>query len=319
MATNFTNTTAALNTATQATDRISALKSTLQSNKATEAVDSVENKLDDFSSTMNDPIGAVMKKVIFKINNVSVKVDEKINKLAEDAVKNSDSKGRVELIGSTIVITVQPTEVNRAQVIQSNIMHNIESINKNLSLLRSTVNTLTAISKTMNAIMIALDIQEMLMSLNPVTKASMLVVKKLFKILTLRDTLKEHAKTLASELGRSKSNLDTLANRFRNLNVQIKISSEANKGNNISDVEAAKNIANDLLSTNIHTEKLYEQYRNIKNKDYILTVEKYGEDQNIGKAKDAFSGLLAAETAPSYFSTGDQLLEELKNILDTED
>jgi hypothetical protein len=48
---------------------------------------------------------------------------------------------------------------------------------------------------------------------------------------------------------------------------------------------------------------------------YILKVEKYDSKQLIARAFDKESGMIKAQTAPSYFSTSKDLLEEIKTIL----
>ena len=106
-----------------------------------------------------------------------------------------------------------------------------------------------------------------------------------------------------------------LVNKFKSINVQIKISDDANTGKVTSEPEAKRAIADSLLANNpdsTNITSIYEEYNG-----NLLYVEKYGEDRNIGKAKDKFSGLLRAETAPSYFATSDQLIGELKIILDS--
>ena len=49
--------------------------------------------------------------------------------------------------------------------------------------------------------------------------------------------------------------------------------------------------------------------------NYTLKVEKYDSKQIIARAYDKNSGMIKAQTAPSYFSTAEQLLDEIKNIL----
>lgn len=311
----ISTTSTSVNNASQISSRIATLKKFTSENKS--KVDDVVAKLEDPLSSIGDPIGSTLKRILFKINSLIQNIETKIDKLAKDAVKSVDNKGRVELIESTIVITVTPQDVARAQAIQSNITRNITSINNSLRILSSTLNTLNSVAQTIRAIQIALNIQELILTINPVSKATFTVFKQAIKLVFLKDAMKEYSKILTTELRSSKASLDRLINKFRNLNIKIVVSDEANKGNKLSDAEAESMISDSLLSSTPDTKNLYEEYRSINEKEYILVVEKYDDTQLIGRAKEKFSGMLAAQTAPSFFSTGDQLLTELKNILDT--
>jgi hypothetical protein len=130
--------------------------------------------------------------------------------------------------------------------------------------------------------------------------------------------MKEYSNILSRELSGNKQVLDRLIKKFSGLHIEIKIRDEANKGNKIDSNQAQSLIADDLLSPQEEVNKLGEEYTNIKQKEYILVVEKYDDNQLIARAKDKISNMISAQTAPSFFSTGDQLLEELKNILDTD-
>lgn len=312
----ISNSSIAISNATQISTRISTI--TKFKGEAASKVEEVQNKLQDAFSAVNDPIAASLKRILFKINSLVVNLENKINKLAEDAVKSVDNKGRVELIGSTIVITVTNQDVERARNIQENITRNIASINNTIRLLSGTLNTLNSIAQTVRAIQIALNIQEILLSLNPVTGSVFNVFKQAFKLIFLKDAMKEYSKVLINELQSNKASLDRLIARFRNLNIQIRIADDKNKGDVISPSQAENLLASELLSPSIETKNLYEEYRSLSDREYILIVERYEETQLIARAKDKFSGLLVTQTAPSFFSTGEQLLQELKNILDTE-
>lgn len=302
--------------ATQRASRIESLTNSIRSR--TDAASNVVNSLEDAAATVQDPISASLRRILFKINNLTSNVEQKINALADDTVKSLDNRGRVELIDSSIVITVTPGDVRRAEVLQQNVKKKIDSINNTLRLLTSSLTVLNTVSNTVRTIQIALQIQEVLLTVNPVSKATFTVFKKAIKLLFLKDAMKEYANILSRELSSNKQVLDRLVNRFRGLNVQIRILDESNKGNRINEAAAESLMADSLLSEQADVTNLSQEYINISGKEYILVVEKYNDNQLIARAKDKISGLLVTQTAPSFFSTGEQLIEELKNILDTD-
>lgn len=316
MANNYINTAStSINSASTIASRTSTLSSSNFAKDNTDKVENVMNTIDDISGAVKDPIGSTIKKVLSKINNLSVKLESKIDKLIEDTLKSVDGKGRVEISGTTIYIIVKKEEVNSATAIQSNITNNISSINNHLNIMKVSLDTLSIVGRTVQAIQTALDIKELLMLSNPGTALTFKLTKLIIKTLFTKEILKEHAKLLLTEIQSNRKIFERLSSKFRNINVQIKISDDANSGKITSDPVAKQLIADSLLSPQEGINNLYQEYSN-QNGDYILSIERYGEDQNIGKAKDKYSGMLKAQTAPSYFATGDQLMEELKNILD---
>jgi hypothetical protein len=316
MANNYINTAStSINNAATIASRTNTLSSSDTFKSNADNVENAMNTIDDISGAVKDPVGATIKKVLSKINNISVKLESKIDKLIEDTLKSVDGKGRVEINGNTIYIVVQRSEVQSATAVQSNVTNNIQSINNHLTVLKNTLDSLVIVGKTIRSIQTALDIKEMLMLSNPATAATFKLSKVIIKTLFTKEILKEHSKLLLSEIQANRQIFERLSSKFRNINVQIKISDDSNSGKITSDPVAKQLIADSLLSSQEGINNLYQEYSN-QNGDFILSIERYGEDQNIGKAKDKYSGLLKAQTAPSYFATGDQLMEELKNILD---
>lgn len=317
MANTYINTAStSINSATTVASKVNTLSSSDSMKKNTDKVNDVMNTIDDIGGAVKDPVGFSIKKVLLKLNNLSVKLESKIDKLIEDSLKSIDGKGRIEVSGTTIYIVVTKEDTQSAVAIQSNVQNNVKSINNHLNILKTTLDSLTIIGQTVKSIQVALDIKELLMLSNPATAATFKLTKVIIKTLFTKEILKEHAKLLTSEISSNKEAFNRLSDKFRKINVQIKISDDANKGNVTSEPLAKQLIADSLLSSQENINNTYEEYSN-ENGVYILYVERYGEDQNIGRAKDKYSGLLKAQTAPSYFATGDQLMTELKNILDT--
>jgi len=72
-----------------------------------------------------------------------------------------------------------------------------------------------------------------------------------------------------------------------------------------------------MLFEEINVDNQSNIYTGSNGKVYILIVDQYGSKQLIGKAIDKISGILAVQTAPSYIKTPDQLMDELKSILNS--
>ena len=77
--------------------------------------------------------------------------------------------------------------------------------------------------------------------------------------------------------------------------------------------DALSSLADDLLGQDINS--YTQEFTADDNGQYILQVEKYGDKELIAKAYDKFSGLVASQTAPSYITNPEDLLNELKTIL----
>jgi len=293
-------------------DTVNSLKNTLSStNDAPASV--VTNISDNVTSTLQNPIGASLKKVLSRINIVTTNIETKITKLVDNIAKSSDNKAKIELIGSNIVITVKPEDINVLSLQQQRIQSNIDSVTTTLHLLQSSVNTLNTINETIKVLRKVLDIQEVLISTNPVTKAAFEVFKKGIKIVFLKDMLTQYAKIVDTQLASNQASLASLISRFDNLRVQVKVADESNSGNNISDSEAQSMISQDLLSAG--NDSVSEDFFSEDGKSYLLKVEKFDTRKLIGRAYEKITNQLVQQTAPSIVSTSIQLIDELKSIL----
>lgn len=265
------------------------------------------------SGLISDPFATAIQKLMTKINQLVPKIETKIDKLEQDLVKKVDNKGRVTLQGRTIVITVTQPEYSQAVVLEKKIMDTINSIQKTILLLRNLISTVSAIVTAIEVFKAVLKLQELSITINPVSKATYEVLKKAIKIIFFREMLNAYTKILDDLLASNKRLLDNLSNRFNNIKVDIKISDEANKGNFINEDQALSFLTDDLLGPDITS--YTEEFTSNDNGEYILQVEKFGDKELIGKALDKFSGLVAAQTAPSYITPPEDLIEELKTIL----
>jgi hypothetical protein len=61
-----------------------------------------------------------------------------------------------------------------------------------------------------------------------------------------------------------------------------------------------------------------EEYSDFSENKYLLKVEKYDESRIIARAYDKDSGAIKQQTSPSFFYSPQELLEELKTILNTD-
>lgn len=265
------------------------------------------------SGLISDPFATAIQKIMSKINSLVPKIESKIDKLEQDLVKKVDNKGRVTLQGHTIVITVTRPEFEQAVALEKKIRDTIESIKQTILLLRNLVATLTAVITAIQVFKAVLQLQELVLSSNPASKIIYEVLKKAIKIIFFKEMLNAYLKITNDLLALNKQLLDRLTTRFNNIRVDIKISDESNKGVYMNEDEALSSLADDLLGQDITS--YTEDFISNDNGEYILQVEKFGSKELIAKAYDRFSGLVAAQTAPSYITSPEDLINELKTIL----
>jgi hypothetical protein len=278
----------------------------LSSNFATDLAQNV-------TSAINDPFNEVIQKALAKINTLIPAIEQKIDKLEQDIVKKADNKGRVTLQNNTIVITVTRADSAEAQAMVARITSQITSIQKSIVLLKTVIDTLNAIVTAIQVFLTVLAIQEVALSINPASKVIFTVMKKALKVIFLKEIIKGYASLMAAQLKSNQKVLQQLTEKFTSLHVSVVITDEAEKGNFISQDDAKSMIATNLLGENIVNDN--SDFTSNNNIQYILKVEKYGSKEIIGRAYDKFSGMVGAETAPSYLSTPEDLKNELKTIL----
>jgi len=284
---------------------------------------SIEGIKDTVSSAVKDPFGAAIKNVLFRVNSLFVIIESKIDGLVTDILKKADSKGRVSLQGNNLVITATQENINDAIKIKTKVELKINSIRNTIVILNNLINTLIAIKTAIEVYKALLDVQETLLIANPATGPIFKVFKQSIKIVFTKQVVGEYLKVLEKTLLSNKRSLFKLSERFRALQVSVKIENESTKGNFIDQDAAEILLAQDLLNyrnidpdQNLDTDS--QQFIDNNFNTYILKVEKYDEKQLIGRAYDEFSGLIKAQTAPSYFSTPDQLFEEIKAIINSQ-
>lgn len=295
------------------TDRIDSIRNTI-SQKPNPIQDLEQN----INSSVKDPFGAVITKLIAKIAQLSVVVEGKIEDLTKKIIESADSTGKVTLQGNTIVITITKENAEQANQLKKDINVKIKSVQALLNTLQITLTTLQTVQTGIDVLRTALSIQEVALSINPVSGPIFQIIKQGVQLIFLKDMIKEYSAILKRQLKASNKEISILSNRFRNLQVSIKIQEEKDKGNIISTSEAEDMLAQQLLDTGADQEgttSTTENYLSPKNVEYLLKVEKYQEKQLIAVAYEKESGLIKQQTSPSFFATPEELLSELKAIL----
>jgi uncharacterized membrane protein YgcG len=307
----------------------------------------VQNTIDDISGAVADPFGTIIIQSLNRINSLTVNIQKKVDQLIKEVAQKTDSKGRISLKGDSLIITVRREDLKQAEELKKRITDKITSINKTISILNKLITSLIAIQTAITLYKTLLDIQEISLSLNPVTGPIFKVLKKGIKVVFLKEMIKQYAKLIGRQLLQNQQILNTLISRFRSIQVSVKIQDESEEGNFINTDTAENLLADDLLNSSakgntgttgtssssgtgtssssgtgtssssgtntITTDS--QDFTDYKFNEYVLKVEKQGEKQIIGRAYEKYSGLIKAQTAPTFLSSPDELMEELKTIL----
>lgn len=275
--------------------------------------DSVNNAINAISGAVSDPFGSAIQLTINKISSLTVNIEKKIDQLVKEVIEKTDSKGRVSLQGSNLVITIRREDLAKAQELQKRVQDKIKSINNTITILNTVINSLIAIQTAITVYKALLDAQELSLTLNPITGPIFQVVKQGVKIIFLKEIVNQYVKILGRQLLQNKQILSRLIQKFRTIQVSIKIQDEADKGNYVNTDIAEQLLADDMLGDGITSDS--QDFTDNKFNVYILKVEKYDNKQLIARAYEKLSGMIKAQTAPSYFATPDELMEEIKTIL----
>lgn len=271
------------------------------------------------TAATSDPIGVVLSATMTQVNKLSAVISNKIPILEADLLKMIGNTGKVQLVGTVLIITLSSSDKAKIASQEAAITNDINSLKSTINLLSTTVKSLNIISSTVNTLQTAMDVQQVALSASsPVTAATMQVIKKAMKIFNYQDVLKEYENILSRQLAQSEQVIADFVNRFSNLTVQFQVGTDANNGIVTTPTQAQQNIANQNLSQGSGTGPLAvsPQDYTVGVKTYILTVVAFGTNgELIGRATDSYSGQVVAETSPSFISTPQQLIDELKTIL----
>ena len=263
---------------------------------------------------ITDPVGAVLISTMASINSLSTSIYSKMDTLEADLIKSVGNTGKVVINGNKIFVTTDPADASKVSQFQSKLQGDINSINSVISKLQLVTTSLSIVSETAAVLKAAMDVQEILLTVgNPVAKATMTLIKSALKILFYKDVLSEYVNIISSQSAAAQQSLNDIISRFSGLSIQFNTNSALSSGNILTPDQAQTSIVDSSLSASKST---YPQtYVNSAGKSYTLSVESYNSKEIVGRARDSFSGLLVAETTPSFISTPDQLVAELKTIL----
>lgn len=282
-----------------------------------EQISSIVN--DTAIASPTDIIQSVLTAVLFKINSLVHVIETKIDDLVNNTISFSTGNAKVSFEGNIITITVSPNDAAQGELIKQKIQSQLSSISATLSVLSSTVTILNTISQTISIINDALDVLEIALTINPVSAASYKVFKTAIKIVFTRQMMKQYSTMLKDFISQNEMILNNLLQRFNNLYINLNISQNNNL---ITPEQAQQNIVQNNLNqvslssfSVINGVNNLEKYSTIYGK-YRIVVEKYNNGKElIARAYDVYSGMILEETAPSYTETPDELINELKSIL----
>lgn len=312
-----------LSTASLSVANVQSISNTINSNTnsitslgSTNAQSFTTNITSPISSAVNDPVGGALNKILSRIVNVSTLAEKKVNDLTSQLELYNDKNSSVQLVNNTIVITVTQANEAKAEVEKQRIDSMVSSIKNTLNTLNSSISSLQSIFTTINILQNLLTIEEAILTINPISKASFTLFKSAIKIVFLGDMLKSYTSLIQKQLTQSSLQLEQLTARFMNLQVSINVQGDANQGIQTDSNEALNNLA----QINLGGQDVSNQsnvFTAFNGKNYILSVVPYGGKQIVGKATEQITGLLAVQTAPSYTESPDELFSELKSILNS--
>jgi len=275
----------------------------------------ISNATQSTGLSIPDPIGAAIKNALRSISNITNVIVSRIKGLEEDIVKSVSNTGKVELINNVIVVTLQPKDAPLIPSYEAKIQKDITSITSSLTKMQTLLNTLSTISHTATTLKSVLDIQEALIASNPISKATMEIVKKAIRILSYKDILSDYINIIENSLTSNEQTLRQLIGEVKLLNVRFTVSNAANNGDNINTNQALDSIASSSLADSSIIIGQSVPYTTVSGKGYNLTVEPYGNGELVARARDKFSGGLVVETSPSYIKKPEDLITEIKAII----
>ena len=273
----------------------------------------VDSAVNQITGAVSDPFGTVIQTTLNRVNSLTVNIEKKVDQLVRDVLAQTDSKGRVSLQGNSLVITVRREDMAQAQELQKRVQQKIDSIKKTITILQAVLNSLIAIQTAIVVYKSLLDLQEVALNSNPVTAVTFQLIKKSIKIVFLKEIVNQYIKLLGNQLIQNKRILNRLTETFRSIQVSVKIQDEANKGNYVDFNTAEILLGDGLLKNGITSDS--QDFTDQNGNVYLLKVEKYDPKQIIARAYEKTSNMIKAQTAPSYFATPDELMEEIKTIL----
>ena len=266
--------------------------------------------------SMPDPVGIAVSKSLSAINSITAVITSRVKLLEQDIVKSVDNTGKVKLVGNTIVITLEPKDAALLPIYQEKIQKSISSVMGSIMKFSALIATLNTITKTAQTLKTLLDVQQALLMTNPISAATFKVLQQGIKIISYRDILNDYVRILGEQVSINGQVLNQMVDSLSKLNVQFVVGNATNQGQSITNQQALASIAStNLQDSGLNTGDSNIDYTDSNGRQLILKVETYSTGELIARARDKFSGSIVVETAPSYIETPDQLLAELKSII----
>lgn len=272
--------------------------------------------VDSVMSSVKDPIGSALIKTLGVVNKLVVNIESKIVKLEEDIVKMADNTGKVSLVNNVLVVTVAPENAAKIPQYEAQVQTSINRLTQTMHTLKVASDSLRVLSTTARTLKAALDVQEALLTVgNPAAAATMTLIKKAIKILFYKDVLGEYVKIISTQVAQTETSIAKMTSKLTDLSIQFKVQTDAAKG----EPSTVSEVKTDLTASKMASDSSLnlQYYTDDSGRDYTLTIESYKNSGIIGRARDRYSNLLIAETSPSFIYTKDQILEELKLILNS--
>jgi len=255
-----------------------------------------------------------IKKILDKNNKIFQALDDKF------AALTSTKDIKTEVLDNKIIFYV------RTAADKQRIEKIIESIKNSLNQLDINIQSIQKLLNAINVLKQTLEIQEIVLKLNPLT----VIIEQFVTLLFSKDIIATDFNILSKSLNDILPKFENYIEKFRNLNVELLTESEpTNTLNSLNPLNLASNLDNQILENLanpsvglfalvgqnvIPTLPIVENFL-YEGNTYKLEISKYGQKQLIGKAYLLPYNNLAAETAPSYFKTPTALLAELKTII----
>jgi hypothetical protein len=285
-----------------------------------DSVGSVSDISEKIGIPTSDPIGPILQKPMFLVNQLISTSEIKILELIEDVKKTQVQNAIVNVTDSKININSAGADKLYSESLKRNIDSKFTSINNILSKINTVINTLNVIKNIAIVYIRLIDVKEAFLKINPAPTfpgptlgAVYLLAKQAVSNSLKREKILEYITLIGFLISQNKLLLNNLTNQVRELNTIVKIQDEANKGSFIDTNQAESMIAGDKLGTDVSL--LSKDYTADNGKEYILKIEKYGDKQLIGRAYFKDTGFIKEQTAPSFVSSPDQLYTELQEIL----
>lgn len=309
----FTSASISMANAISISNTIAANSNSISSLNSSNTKSFTNNITSSVSSAIQDPVKSVLSKTLSSIATTTNQAEKKIQDLQSNLSSYLNKNSTVQVVGNKIVISVTSQNKAQGQAEQYAIQSHVNSIKNTLNTLHTTIGTLSTITSTITVLLTALTVMESLIAVNPAAKVAFTVFKQAIKVVFLRDMLTSYLSVINNQLNQSSSQLAQFTSEFMNLQVTLNISDNSNQGNSVNPDQALSNITK--VGIGVTNDSQSQSYLASNGQMYILSISQQSDGQLIGKAIQMPTGQIAAQTSPSFISSSDDLINELKTII----